>query len=308
MLVSVVIPCFNVEEYITESVQSVINQTYKHIEIICIDNNSTDNTYQILKNLKIEFPNLIVDRELKAGANAARNKGLEIAKGSWIQFLDADDLITPTKIEHQLKLISTASDKVAFVAAASLKMNIHNIEMSSSNIEKNPFIAAFISQCGNTCANLWEKESLLEIGKWDEEIRSSQETNLMLRLVLINKNYIIDVIPLTIIRERLNGQISQSDPIKKWKQYLDIRISYLDELKILHPKEYNNNIQKLLDFLMISVLSLGKYDKKSALFYFNTFIKYRWNSPCQFSMSKLKFYFIKFFGLRTFLSLTNINK
>lgn len=308
MLVSVIIPCFNVEEYITECIGSVINQTYQNIEIICIDNNSSDKTWQILTNLKIKHPFLIIDKELKPGANATRNKGLEIAKGSWIQFLDADDLIEPTKIEHQLKLVNSVSYKIGFVAAVSSKRSVDHTEIINSNIEKNPFIAPFISQCGNTCANLWEKESLLDIGKWDENIQSSQETNLMLRLILKNNKYIIDTIPLTIIRERKNGQISQSNPIIKWKQYLDIRISYLDELKVLYPKEYNSNIQKLLDFLMISVLTFGKYDKKSALLYFNTFIKYRWNTSCQFGMSKLKFYLIKFFGLRTFLSLTNINK
>ena len=101
-LVSVVIPCYNVETYIEECLESVLKQTYSEIEIICIENNSEDRTLEKLIQFKDRFPDkIIVDHETKKGAAAARNKGLSLVRGNWIQFLDADDLLMPNKIEHQ---------------------------------------------------------------------------------------------------------------------------------------------------------------------------------------------------------------
>ena len=84
MLVSVIIPCYNVEHYIEECLNSVFDQTYKNIEVICIDNNSTDGTWNLLQTLKGVHENLFIEKELKPGANAARNKGLGLSKGETI--------------------------------------------------------------------------------------------------------------------------------------------------------------------------------------------------------------------------------
>jgi glycosyltransferase involved in cell wall biosynthesis len=81
MLVTIIVPCFNVKEYITECLDSVFVQTYTNIEVICIDNNSTDDTYQFLEKLKQKYPTLLIEKETMPGAPAARNKGLALANG-----------------------------------------------------------------------------------------------------------------------------------------------------------------------------------------------------------------------------------
>src|SRR5690554_4070958 len=110
MLISIIIPSYNVEDHIEKCVHSAFAQTHKPIEVICIDNNSTDNTWQKLKQLQEKYPSLLIDKELKPGAPAARNKGLALSKGEWIQFLDADDLLLPEKIEHQAKLLQNKNE------------------------------------------------------------------------------------------------------------------------------------------------------------------------------------------------------
>lgn len=99
-LVSVILPVFNTEKYVTESVESVLNQTYKNLEIICINDGSTDKSLEILKSFgdKITLINL----EKNGGISVARNAGFEVAKGDYIAFMDADDVWTPEKIEHQI--------------------------------------------------------------------------------------------------------------------------------------------------------------------------------------------------------------
>lgn len=302
ILTSIIIPCYNVAQFIEECLDSVYNQTYKAIEVICIDNNSSDDTFVELAKLKIKYPSLIIDKELKPGANAARNKGLEIANGEWIQFLDADDLIDKRKIEHQIDLIKNNRDSnIHFIAASFIKRSIDNKEIIFDDIEPNNYLGTFISKSGITSANLWNKNAVNKAGKWNESLKSSQETDLMFRLILNDSFYLVDTIALTIIRERESGQISQRNPFEKWKQYIDIRLSYLEALKKKSPKEYNLHKGIFYDFLMVSVLTLAKHSHKDAINYYTNDIKPNWKSSYSFGFTKLKVTIIKLFGFNFYL-------
>ncbi|MBX3165251.1 MAG: glycosyltransferase family 2 protein [Bacteroidetes bacterium] len=300
MLVSVIIPCYNVSQYIQECIHSVINQTYKSIEIICIDNNSTDTTWNVLLELQKQYPQLILEKELKPGACAARNKGLSIAKGEWIQFLDADDLLLPNKIEHQVGLVQNKN--VAFLAGAYKKRKVQGNEIEVILLNKNIFLATFINQCGNTCSNLWNKDALQKNGAWNENLKSSQEADLMMRLALNNSHFLIDRTPLTVIRERESGQISQRNPAEKWKQYIDVRLNFMQELKTKFPPIYAEHKDTYVDFLLVSLITLAQYDKNETLSIYNKSIKPQHG----FNISQLRSAFIKLFGFNLFLNLKKI--
>lgn len=102
--VSVIIPVHNSEKYIQECINSVINQTYKNLEIIIIDDKSTDNSVNIIKNIKDKRIKLI-ELSINSGAAIARNKGIEASTGDYICFLDSDDYWKLKKIEKQVKYI-----------------------------------------------------------------------------------------------------------------------------------------------------------------------------------------------------------
>ncbi|WP_207422792.1 glycosyltransferase family 2 protein [Desertivirga brevis] len=99
-LVSIIIPAFNCEDFIEETIQSSINQTWQNKEIIVVDDGSTDNTLSTAR--KYESKGVTVITQLNKGASAARNLGFKISKGDYIQYLDGDDLLSLGKIEHQL--------------------------------------------------------------------------------------------------------------------------------------------------------------------------------------------------------------
>ena len=102
--VSVIIPVFNAQEYINETINSVIKQTYEgSIEIIIIDDHSTDNSFQIVR--EFESDSIIVKKNPKKGACAARNYGFQLSTGDYIQYLDADDLLSKNKIRSQMELL-----------------------------------------------------------------------------------------------------------------------------------------------------------------------------------------------------------
>lgn len=92
--VSVIIPVFNVEKYLEECLESILAQTLKEIEIICINDGSADNSLSILYSYKERYPQIIVIDQLNGGLSAARNRGLSEAKGEYVYFMDSDDLLT----------------------------------------------------------------------------------------------------------------------------------------------------------------------------------------------------------------------
>ncbi len=100
-LVSIIMPSYNTAPYIAESIQSVLNQTYKDWELIIVDDCSTDNTDEVVDSFldnRIKY----LKNEINSGAAASRNKALREAKGKWIAFLDSDDLWMPEKLEKQI--------------------------------------------------------------------------------------------------------------------------------------------------------------------------------------------------------------
>lgn len=90
---SIIVPVYNVEKYLAKCLDSLINQTYTNIEIICINDGSTDNSLHILKNYAQKDRRIIVINQENQGVSAARNKGLEVATGDYVFFIDADDWI-----------------------------------------------------------------------------------------------------------------------------------------------------------------------------------------------------------------------
>ena len=94
-LVSIIIPCYNCSNYINETLISVFNQTYKNIEIICVNDGSTDNTLEILNLYKQENKNLKIINKKNEGVSVARNYGIDSSLGEYICFCDSDDLLHP---------------------------------------------------------------------------------------------------------------------------------------------------------------------------------------------------------------------
>ena len=115
--VTVVMPAFNAEPWIAESLSSVTNQSYPKdsIEIVVVDDGSTDRTIgeaQSVLNAS-NITHTILRNASPTGPSAARNKGWRAGHGQWVQFLDADDLLNPSKIALQARAATTASSDVA---------------------------------------------------------------------------------------------------------------------------------------------------------------------------------------------------
>lgn len=141
--VSVIIPLYNEEKYIIECIESVINQTYKNLEIIVVDDKSTDNSLNKLKKIKDKRLK-IIKLNKNAGVANARNKGVEKATGDYICFLDSDDFWDKHKIEKQIDYIK---DK-AFIYSRYAYTNKYGKVMKIAKVAKQ---LTYKQALKNTC-------------------------------------------------------------------------------------------------------------------------------------------------------------
>ena len=111
VLVSIIIPVYNAENYLEECINSALKQSWQNIEIIVVNDGSTDGSLNVIA--KFNSPNITLINQPNGGASTARNKGLKHANGEYIQFLDADDVLSADKIESQVKCLNGSLNHLA---------------------------------------------------------------------------------------------------------------------------------------------------------------------------------------------------
>lgn len=107
LIISIVIPCFNAEKTLIRTLDSVMDQKYKTIEVIIVDDGSTDGTSEIIKQYEKKYSFVKSIAQQNKGVSAARNNGVKIAKGNWIAFLDADDIFYKNSLTDRVKVIKS---------------------------------------------------------------------------------------------------------------------------------------------------------------------------------------------------------
>jgi len=282
--ISVITVVLNNKSTIEETIKSVLNQKYPNLEYIIIDGGSTDGTLDIINKYNEQIDYLKSEKDL--GIYDAFNKGLKIASGEWIQFLDADDLLFPDKIANQINFLNNIKCDIIFSPMKHVKLN------GTSYIkipEEDVLLGLLKSNLGCTCSNLFKKEILNKINGWDESLMSSQEYDLMFRLYKINSNFIYYNKCETIIRERKNGQISKSNTSERITTYFELRnkmYSYFSLNKLI-----NNKLKE--EFYWI-IYYYGLCNKESSILLYEKFLKnYK---PKSYEKGRLQFTFHRLIG------------
>lgn len=123
-MISIIMPAYNAERYIEESIQSVLQQSYSDWELILIDDCSTDQTSQIISNYANQYSNIHVHRNPEnLGVAESRNLGVSLAAGEWIAFLDSDDCWHPDKLRLQMELADSTHARFLFTGSAFMDEN-----------------------------------------------------------------------------------------------------------------------------------------------------------------------------------------
>ena len=261
--VSAIVPCFNVKDTLEEAVRSLISQTQPPDEVILINDGSTDETGALLDRLQAAHPALIrVVHTENRGAPAARNIGLRMAMGEYIQYLDADDILHPDKLERQRALIQSEEVPPDLVVAPYLRRRPGTPDRTVSPEEGfDPWVALAQSRLGITGSNLWRKGCIERVGSWDETRKSSQEAELMFRMLKAGARLMYDPIPALILRKR-EASISTANRAEFLQRSLDLRVqmrTYFEERgDAARIERINQVIFDILD-------GLYKQDRRSSI-------------------------------------------
>jgi glycosyltransferase involved in cell wall biosynthesis len=208
--ISVVMPTHNRADFLGKSIDSVLSQTYEDFEIIVIDNNSTDNTEEILKKYKDRRIKYVRNNENR-GAGGARNQGIGLAEGSYITFLDSDDQLLPTKFEKQLTKLHTLPNNCGLVYCGFCYV---------SNQTSKPVKYVFPKFYGNVYDDVIEKnlfpihapiikkECFERCGMFDTTLAACEDWDLWIRFA---KYYEFAFVPEILAKYTIHGQQKSID-------------------------------------------------------------------------------------------------
>jgi len=196
-LISVIIPCFNYGRYLHAALESLRKQTYTVWEAIVVDDGSTDDTRNVAEKFAALDKRICCISQQQKGISAARNAGLAIAKGEFVQFLDADDLLEPRKFEIQLQYFKGHPDVELVYGSARYFSDQHPAERLLSMDGKNrAWMPNVSSQGGRVLEHLVQsnimvvsspllrRRSLDRIGLFDEKLSASEDWDLWIRCAL----------------------------------------------------------------------------------------------------------------------------
>lgn len=208
MDISVIIPAYNREKSIERCLNSIINQTYKPLEIIVVDDCSTDDTVSKVKEYKCDYLRVIECKE-NHGAQRARNIGIREAKGDWIAFLDSDDEWYPDKLENQIKALEKTKYTVCSGGALVKRGNTCYewfCQGKSGDVYED--ILSFSTYIFFS-ALLVKKDCLADIGYLDEKVPAYQELDTAIQLLKTEKLAYVEK-PLFIYHYMEAGSISKN--------------------------------------------------------------------------------------------------
>ena len=214
-LVSVVIPTHNRGDLITETIESVLAQSYGNIEIIVVDNGSTDDTEEVIK--KINAPNLqYIKQENSGGPAGPRNHGVRRSSGEYIAFLDSDDIWLGDKIKRQVEIFEKMPEvglvfcQCRFFGKEYHGKTIYPVKASSGNVFDDIINGNFVPTVSVVC----RRAALTETGAFDESIklRAFEDYELWMRIAYKHRFYFINE-PLCLLRMHSQSMLG-SDNLK----------------------------------------------------------------------------------------------
>lgn len=214
-LVSIITPAYNCSNFIPKTVESVLNQTYQNWEMIIIDDGSTDNTIKLIKEYqafekRIHFFALNENR----GAAVARNNGIKFAKGTYIAFLDSDDLWHPQKLEKQLNLMEINNSVFSHTSYSLFDENGKALHIKSKCNKWVSFNDLVKYNWIGTSTVIYNASVL---GKhYMPDLRNRQDWALWIKLIKISKRALFIDEPLTKYTVRLNSISSNKAKLIKF--------------------------------------------------------------------------------------------
>ena len=263
-LVSVIIPFLNVQQFLRETVESVVSQEYNNWEIVLIDDGSTDGSTEIAMQLASEYKGQIIyaqhTHHNNRGAAASRNLGVSRAQGEWLAFLDADDLWLPQKLKVQLELLEQNPEATAICEAttywydwcSSQSKNIRiPVGAEPDRLYAPPSLASILYPLGKghsfaTCGLMLKRNAFLSWGGFDESFTGNNqlyEDQVLYTKIYLHEKVYISSKSNNLYRQRpdslMHGLLSKGYYMEGRYYFLQWLARYLREKNISDKKLWN---------------------------------------------------------------------
>ena len=221
--ISVIIPCFNAEKWVAQAIESCLNQTVGNVEIIVVDDGSTDGSRKVLEGYSDRIQTIY---QVNLGACVARNVGYLRSHGEFVQFLDADDYLLPQKLELQRDcLASTAAD----VVYGDWRHQVDTIDGRQwmepevvSGKQDDVLFSLIRGWWISPAALLWRRSIIDEIGGWDNSLPGAQDRDFFTRVALKTQKIVYQPGCHSIYRRHGNETISTSKPERLFRALLRV--------------------------------------------------------------------------------------
>lgn len=209
-LVSVIVPVYNRENLVSETIQSILAQTYEPIEIILINDGSTDSSLSILRKFETRFPDQIrVINQANQGQTIARNNGIRVARGEYIAFLDSDDLWLPNKLERQIPLFEHGVGLVySGIEVIDEQGRVIRAEPADKRITGEIYPKLLVNNRMTGGTVVVTAEALKNVGTFSTEFKAAENWDLWLRVC---KVYEARVVPDPLIKYRVHSSNMSGD-------------------------------------------------------------------------------------------------
>lgn len=213
-LVSVIVPVYNRTRMLREAVGSAVSQTHPAVEVIIVDDGSTDSTSAEIERLKQVHGGCVREvRQSNAGPGAARNRGLAMARGEFIQYLDSDDLLASTKFETQIAALRRhpeASLAYGITERVNLETNARRVWARTGERVERIFPDFLLRRGWDTNAPLWRRSACVSIGPW-LELRCLEDWEHDLRAGMLGLKPVYVEAPGAIVRDHASSRASGMD-------------------------------------------------------------------------------------------------
>jgi glycosyltransferase involved in cell wall biosynthesis len=224
-LVSVILPVHNGAKFVEFALESALRQTHRNLEVVAIDDGSTDDTLKILEKYAARDPRVRVFSQANGGVARARNRAIAEARGEFIAPLDADDLWEPSKIASQLQRLIESGEETGFVYSWWIWIDRNGVVLDRSprwKIEGEAFERLTqINFSGNASVPLFRKRCIQEAGGYNEELAASdaggcEDWELVLRIA---EHYKIAVVPDVLIGYRRLPSSMSTSCDRMWRSH-----------------------------------------------------------------------------------------
>jgi len=263
-LVSIIIPSYNYAHLIEETLFSVVRQRYQNWECIIIDDGSTDQTVSVVNNFISQYPTHSFTFKVveNGGTSATKNQGIQLAQGKYVQFLDADDLLSEEKLAHQVALAERENTGLVFSGSKFFAGQFAQPEiiqkypegfLATKTLEKKNLFEHLVRNNILTINSaLVSKELVVKAGMFDADLKNNEDWLFWFKVAQLHPKFIFDDNPKSIAWIRVHGNSAMTNHAKMFNGEVVVR-QYMDEV---FSNAGNSEDQKHLKKLNLDLLAL----------------------------------------------------